>query len=78
MRVKVAALAHLGRVDEARLELGRVLAIDPKLTSPAFVRTLTLWPRKLSNSTSPGYAWPAYRKNERRAGRAPPGGDIGG
>ena len=32
MRVKVAALAHLGRLDEARAELGRVLAIDPKLT----------------------------------------------
>jgi len=32
MRVKVAALAHLGRLDEARTELGRVLAIDPKLT----------------------------------------------
>jgi hypothetical protein len=36
MRVKVAALAHLGRVDEARLELGRVLAIDPKLTIAGF------------------------------------------
>jgi len=32
MRVKVVALAHLGRLDEARAELGRVLAIDPKLT----------------------------------------------
>jgi len=32
MRTKVAALAHLGRLDEARAELGRVLAIDPKLT----------------------------------------------
>jgi len=32
MRVKVAALAHLGRLDEARLELSRVLAIYPKLT----------------------------------------------
>jgi TolB-like protein/Flp pilus assembly protein TadD len=32
MRVKVAALAHLGHLDEARAELGRVLAIDPKLT----------------------------------------------
>ena len=32
MRVKVAALAHFGHFDEARAELSRVLAIDPKLT----------------------------------------------
>ena len=32
MRVKIVALAHLGRLDEARAELSRVLAIDPKLT----------------------------------------------
>jgi hypothetical protein len=32
MRVKVAALAHLGRLDAARAELSRVLAIDAKLT----------------------------------------------
>jgi adenylate cyclase len=32
MRVKVVANAHLGRLDEARVELGRMLAIDPKLT----------------------------------------------
>ena len=32
MRVKVVALAHLGHIDEARAELSRVLAIDPKLT----------------------------------------------
>jgi len=32
MRVKVAALAHLGHLDAARAELSRVLAIDPKLT----------------------------------------------
>jgi tetratricopeptide (TPR) repeat protein len=32
MRVKVVALAHLGRLDEARAELSRLLAIDPKLT----------------------------------------------
>jgi len=32
MRVKVIGLAHLGHLDEARAELSRVLAIDPKLT----------------------------------------------
>jgi tetratricopeptide (TPR) repeat protein len=32
MRVKVVALAHLGHLDEARAQLSRVLAINPKLT----------------------------------------------
>ena len=32
MRVKIVANAHLGRLDEARAELGRLLAIDPALT----------------------------------------------
>ncbi|MBV8317882.1 MAG: tetratricopeptide repeat protein [Planctomycetaceae bacterium] len=32
MRAKVASLAHLGRLDEARAELSRVPAIGPKLT----------------------------------------------
>ncbi len=32
MRVKTAAYAHLGRLGEARAELKRVLAIDPRLT----------------------------------------------
>ena len=32
MRIKVVANAHLGRLDEARAELGRLLAVDPKLT----------------------------------------------
>ena len=32
MRVKVAALAHLGHLDAARTEVSRLLAIDPKLT----------------------------------------------
>jgi len=41
MRVKVVALAHLGRLDEARAELSRVLAIDPKLTIAGF-RTFVL------------------------------------
>jgi len=36
MRAKVVALAHLGRLDEARAELGRALAIDPKLTIAGF------------------------------------------
>jgi len=36
IRVKVAANAHLGHLDEARAELSRVLAIDPKLTIAGF------------------------------------------
>jgi adenylate cyclase len=36
MRVKVAASAHLGRLDEARAELSRMLVIDPKLTIAGF------------------------------------------
>jgi adenylate cyclase len=36
MRVKVAANANLGHLDEARAELGQVLAIDPKLTIAGF------------------------------------------
>ena len=32
IRVNVVANAHLGRLEEARAELSRVLAIDPKLT----------------------------------------------
>jgi tetratricopeptide (TPR) repeat protein len=36
MRIKVAASAHLGHLDEARAELRRVLAIDPKLTTARF------------------------------------------
>ena len=36
MRVKAVALAHLGRLDDARAELGRMLAIDPKLTIAGF------------------------------------------
>ena len=36
MRSKVAANVHLDRLDEARAELSRVLAIDPKLTIAGF------------------------------------------
>jgi adenylate cyclase len=36
MRTKVAANAHLGRLDEARTELDRALAINPKLTIADF------------------------------------------
>ena len=36
MRIKVAALAHLGRPDAARAELSRMLAIDPKLTIASY------------------------------------------
>jgi len=36
MRVKIAANSHLGHLDEARAELSRMLAIDPKLTIAGF------------------------------------------
>jgi len=36
MRVKIATNAHLGRLEEARGELSRVLAIDPELTIARF------------------------------------------
>ena len=36
MRVKVVALAHLGRLDAAGTELSRVLAVQPKLTIAGF------------------------------------------
>jgi adenylate cyclase len=42
MRVKTAALAHLGRLDEARTELGRVLTIDPRLTITRYRAMLSL------------------------------------
>jgi adenylate cyclase len=45
-RVKIVALAHLGRLGEARAELGRLLAIDPKLTITG-LRALyadSIWP----------------------------------
>ena len=49
MLVKVAANAHLGRLDGARTELGRMLAIDPKLT-------ITGWATNLpATSFSPEY-----------------------
>ena len=38
MRVKVTANAHLGHLDEARAELSRLLAIDPKFTIADFLR----------------------------------------
>ena len=36
MRIKVVANAHLGRLDKARAELSRLLAINPKLTIAGF------------------------------------------
>jgi tetratricopeptide (TPR) repeat protein len=46
LRVKIVANAHLGRLDEARAELARLLAMDPKLTIAGY-RAL------LGRSTSP-------------------------
>ena len=56
MRVKVAALAHLGQLDEARAELSRMLAIDPKLTIAGFrgLPALSIWQRRRSPSSTGG------------------------
>ena len=40
MRAKTVAFFYLGRLDEARAELGRVLAIDPSLTIARYRATL--------------------------------------
>ena len=42
MRVKIVANAHLGRLDEARAELSRMLAIDPELTIAGFPQRATI------------------------------------
>jgi tetratricopeptide (TPR) repeat protein len=47
MRVKIVANAHLGRFDEARAELGRMLAADPKLTISGFREAHFLAPEGL-------------------------------
>jgi adenylate cyclase len=41
LRVKIVALAHLGRLAKAQAELSRVLAIDPQLTLSKFRALLT-------------------------------------
>jgi adenylate cyclase len=41
VRVKIVALAYLGRLDEAHAELGRMLALNPGLTIAA-LRTTTV------------------------------------
>jgi len=50
MRVKIAANAHLGRLDEARAELSRVLAIDPKLTIAGFRAEQSLYGTRTSRT----------------------------
>jgi tetratricopeptide (TPR) repeat protein len=41
IRIKIAANAHLGRLDDARAELGRMLALAPKLTIAGMRALLT-------------------------------------
>jgi hypothetical protein len=64
MRLKVAANAHLGRFDEARAELSRLLAINPKLTIARFRAYLNFGHRRFSKSTLPACASPACRSSE--------------
>ena len=42
MRVKTAAFAHLGQLDEAHAELGRILTFDPRLTIARYRAALGL------------------------------------
>ena len=74
VRLKVGALAYLGNLDEARAELCRLLAIDPKATITGYAPTpLTFWRRKFSNPRSMACALLACRRTEwfrsRTAGR---------
>jgi TolB-like protein/Flp pilus assembly protein TadD len=64
MRIKAAALAHLGRLDEARAELSRVLAINPKLTVAGFREWAHYEAPEVLELTSPACAWPACRRSE--------------
>jgi hypothetical protein len=59
IRVKIIANAHLGRLDEARAALVRMLAIDPKLT----VRAMDA----MVGPTSPGFR-DLYLSGLRKAG----------
>jgi TolB-like protein/class 3 adenylate cyclase len=65
IRVKIAACAHLGRLDQARAELGRMLALHPKLTIAAVRALLAPW-QHLSSSSSipPVCASPACRRGD--------------
>jgi Fumarylacetoacetate (FAA) hydrolase family len=67
MRVKVAGLAHLGQLDEARAELGRVLAIAPKLTHRRFSRVRSLSGTGTSRTLRyrPASGWPTREVNRR-------------
>jgi tetratricopeptide (TPR) repeat protein len=65
IRAKIVANAHLGRLDEARADLGRMPAIDSKLTIAEW-RAFALRYLRLSSSssTSPACAWPACPRSE--------------
>ena len=52
-RCRIAADAHVGRLEEARAELGRLLAIDPERRSPAFAPTPLVQPRPNSSTSLP-------------------------
>ena len=75
MRIKAAAFAHLGRLDEACAELDRILAIDPRLTIARYRVALGSTLQKCSNSWRRVFAAPASRKNERPA-QVTPGAAI--
>ena len=70
MRVKIAANALLGRLDEARAELGRARAIDPGLTI-ARLRAYAHFAAPELNSMWPACAWLACRRGESPYSREP-------
>jgi hypothetical protein len=73
MRVKVVALAHLGRLDEARAELGRLRRTTPNRRSPRFFAGVVTFHPSFSNSTSWVCASSACRRTEPSCSHDPGG-----
>jgi adenylate cyclase len=64
MRINIAASAHLGRLDEARAELSRMLAIGPKLTIAGYREYAHIMAPEVLELLVTGCAWLVYRRSE--------------